>query len=146
MNQWFNTQSAEVAGTAQNARNWHYFNTGSTSYFPNLVGLTPVGNVTFPGTFNSASCSITIPTKATHAEKLSETGALSLFPNPTYSNLFIDVPEKEIGKTCSIFSSDGKLVKSFTITSSQTQIEVETWTIGIYLVEINGATSRFIKK
>lgn len=103
----------------------------------------------------SASNDVTIPisiiqkiTLTTFVLGTDEVGAnnaqISLFPNP--SSDFIQIKSKNSEKLgVKIFSMTGQLVLKGTYASDE-KIDVSKLNVGVYLVQVNGSTIKFIKK
>jgi len=79
------------------------------------------------------------------------TEKLSVYPNPTDSQLFIEWQvENETTLTLEILSADGKLISSQQITPTppivQQTIDVSSWIPGLYLVKITSEKNTIVRK
>ena len=73
---------------------------------------------------------------------------VNIYPNPVNDNFYLDVPEKFINKSFQVFSTNGKLVKTGTITELRTLISVSNFAKGSYTLRISGMDQaiKFVKK
>ena len=74
---------------------------------------------------------------------------ISIFPNPTSSQINITAPAHLIGTNYSIFDCVGKRIKEGKITSSKTLLDLEDLSEGLYLISFGNRSEqvlRFIKK
>ncbi len=63
---------------------------------------------------------------------------VSVYPNPTSDNLFIDVSDEDIA-TVEIYNNAGQLVSSIEVKDSKTTIDVSAWDNGIYLYKLRNS-------
>ncbi|NBR14691.1 MAG: T9SS C-terminal target domain-containing protein [Crocinitomicaceae bacterium] len=73
---------------------------------------------------------------------------VNIYPNPVNDNFYLDVPEKFINKSFQVFSTNGKLVKTGTITELRTLIAASNFAKGSYTLSISGMDQaiKFVKK
>jgi hypothetical protein len=66
--------------------------------------------------------------------------SITVYPNPTNTNFNLDFVTELKPKTfVKVFTLMGQLVYENEITEKNTQINCETWTNGIYLINVNNA-------
>ncbi len=68
---------------------------------------------------------------------------IRVYPNPTQDILFVDGLKEN--STIRLFSIDGRLVETYHVTGTQTQLEVNALQQGIYLLQMGENIVRFIK-
>jgi len=74
----------------------------------------------------------------------SETAGLKVYPNPAQETINIqDIPNQ--AEFIFIYRSDGKLVITHAVTSSNTSINISKLSNGLYLLIAEGFSSKFIK-
>ena len=107
-------------------------------------GIVTVGAMTSDGSNLSATTNITISNQVLEINETKIIEQVSVFPNPTSSNLTIETTE--LIEKVSIYHTTGELVQ----TENSAAFSVEQLSRGIYLIEIktpNGvATTRFVKE
>ncbi len=77
-----------------------------------------------------------------------ELGDMKVFPNPATSNaqLIVEIPEKMIGGSMTIFDLSGNQVQTMDATNNRTEISTDGLAAGQYVVEINKAGVTLKKK
>ena len=83
-----------------------------------------------------------------NSEKITK---VSVYPNPTNSNVSIEIPESFVGGEISIINLTGKVVMKDRVTQSAVKrIEISNLNDGIYLIRLNNGavqfTERLVKK
>ena len=68
---------------------------------------------------------------------------ISVYPNPTNSDLYIESDKNEI---IQIFNIEGKLIKSITLKKGLNKIEISSFIDGVYLIKSKDYTRKIIKK
>ncbi len=140
MNQWTNTGATNLAGQAQNAIDWYH--SSGAIYTPNSV--TNVTPVPFASTLICSS--ITIPQKSSPIKNPIEVFEIKTYPNPATSSITIKFPKLMIGQTCKVFLPNGQVVAIFKVVHLESEINIASWAIGLYFIEVSGKTARFIKQ
>jgi hypothetical protein len=78
------------------------------------------------------------------AEK--ETGSMRLYPNPTSDRVTLELGEVYSGDTYSLYNSLGVLVRRKEIAGLISQVEMEHYAPGMYLIVINNGSRIFREK
>nr|WP_321405563.1 T9SS type A sorting domain-containing protein [uncultured Carboxylicivirga sp.] len=78
-------------------------------------------------------------------KNLSLTDAISVYPNPASSSINVQMNEVTEGKI-SVYSITGELIKRNDIEGLNTAIDISSLTNGIYLLQVNNQTIKFIKQ
>jgi hypothetical protein len=94
------------------------------------------------GCFNSSTANITID-DCSGINELDDIG-LILYPNPV-STLFTIKTEGAIINDVNIYDAAGRLVKTFSIESSNTTLDVSNYATGLYTVEVR-VEDKFYRK
>jgi len=69
----------------------------------------------------------------------------TVYPNPVIDQLNVVVDQSSIGKEYIIIDINGKILKQEEIVSQEFQIDMNDFSSGIYLININGKQKRIIK-
>lgn len=77
-------------------------------------------------------------------EVLKEEFSLKAYPNPTQDALYLSGLEE--GETVRIFTTDGRLLQSFTADGPEMQLEVSSYRKGIYILQAGINIIKFIKE
>jgi hypothetical protein len=109
---------------------------GSVSY---SIGQIAVGNTTTP--MASVNEGIQQPYEffTVHIDEPLQDISISLFPNPTLSEVVIQIPSSELDLTASFFSSDGNLVQQIQLAGARTAVNMSDWSASTYLVQITNS-------
>lgn len=70
----------------------------------------------------------------------------SLQANVIDNQLIVNIPTSLIGKTLQIFSATGASMRSLVANGSQTTVNIENLTAGIYVVNVANQSVKFIKR
>ena len=70
----------------------------------------------------------------------------SLQANVIDNQLIVNIPTSLIGKTLQIFSATGASMRSLVANGSQTTVNIENLTVGIYVVNVANQSVKFIKR
>ncbi|MDD4210063.1 MAG: PKD domain-containing protein [Bacteroidales bacterium] len=70
---------------------------------------------------------------------------LSLYPNPTSSSFTLTVDKKYLGSTYTIFNTEGKIVLTGNINDTESIININKFSTGIYIIKIEGALNQRLK-
>jgi hypothetical protein len=133
---WTVTNGAIVSGQGTNSVDVMWANSG-------------IGSVSVVET-NATNCSGDIVTYdvviiPTDVEELSS--SLSLFPNPTTSEINLQTTTELIGSDFIIFDELGKQIHKQQILSTNTRINISAFAAGNYVVKVGGVVKRFeVKK
>lgn len=103
-------------------------------FYGDVDDLFPEGNTCLL-TFNSTGLAV-----ARH-----QADSFSVFPNPTSGEIQLSLHESMIGKTFSTFDMTGGMVLSGRILATNTRIDMSALTPGIYMLMIDGRTTRVIR-
>lgn len=115
--------------------------------FPEGTGTQDGSNIlcvagTYGVTFNSLSGEYMFGPELTSTEELVDPATITLYPNPTYDRIFIDLSSlEELSKDIRImvFDMNGRLLKSYNETKSPLlEIELNELQAGNYLVQLIG--------
>ena len=68
---------------------------------------------------------------------------VEVYPNPATDNLIIEIP---LQSTIKISNIQGQLLKTFTTTSTKTNIDVSEFPSGVYIVELKSENGIAVKK
>ena len=99
--------------------------------------------VTMNGCSDTSSCS-TI--NSVNLDEINAIDRVALYPNPTNDNFTIEFETLPEGSYLEIHSIDGKMMHRTNISSKQTVIGVQSWTKGVYIVQvISSVQTRTIK-
>jgi hypothetical protein len=97
------------------------------------------------GCFSSALQDIYIIT-ALSTESLQDIN-IRLYPNPNNGKLYIDLPNETFPATIEIINTQGQVINKFIVTQSNTHIDLESYSKGIYFVKLNNhAVYRIVKQ
>ncbi|WP_162903448.1 LamG-like jellyroll fold domain-containing protein [Taibaiella koreensis] len=77
---------------------------------------------------------------------MESTGDLKTYPNPFTGDIKMDVPQKFIGGSFSVYNALGQKVKTGPIRSVQEQLNLGSLPAGIYLLECSTGTERIQQK
>ncbi|MBN2669003.1 MAG: T9SS type A sorting domain-containing protein [Bacteroidales bacterium] len=97
------------------------------------------------GSGNTSSCSFTVNVDDVTGIKNLNAEAIKLYPNPAHDYLIISIPES-IEANIQMLDIAGSLVKEFQLKSSETRISLNDVHNGVYFININGSTYKFIKQ
>jgi hypothetical protein len=109
---------------------------GSVSY---SIGQIAVGNTTTPMASLNEGVQQPYELFAVHVDEPLQAISISLFPNPTLSEVVIQIPSSELDLTASFFSNDGKLVKQIQLAGARTAVNMSDWSASTYLVQITNS-------
>lgn len=70
----------------------------------------------------------------------------NLFPNPANDICMIELPMQVENKAVQILNSLGQVVHTYIINGTQLKLDVQTWTKGVYIVQIEGFGNRRLVK
>lgn len=126
------------------ARSWNWeFGDGNNSDLEN-----PSHTYAGPGTYTvslTAGClyndSIQRPVNAITGIKNSESGQISVFPNPAKDIVIISA---ETGSLVEIFSFDGRLIKTIIMGNDHIEISLQNVEAGMYFVKVNGNSVKLL--
>jgi hypothetical protein len=120
-----------VYTTTNNALPWDSLNTG-LNYSNGITALAIKGDTLFAGTGgNGVWIYHLIPVGIKEVNK--NVIGISVYPNPATNNFTIESPQSAIIEITNI---QGQLVKTFTTTGIQTNIDVSALPSGVYVVEV----------
>ena len=71
---------------------------------------------------------------------------IPLQANVIDNQLIVNIPTSLIGKTLQIFSATGASMRSLVANGSQTTVNIENLTAGIYVVNVANQSVKFIKR
>jgi PKD repeat protein len=74
------------------------------------------------------------------------TRSIKIYPNPALEKLTIALDEVFEGDNCSLYNMQGMLISKMTLGESINRLNVSGLTPGIYLIEVNNGTNRFMEK
>jgi len=94
-----------------------------------------------PSTSNSAVLTVTDPSSI---EEQASANQFSVYPNPASSNATINVNPKMINSTYVILTATGKEVMSGTIKKEITNIDLSSFSSGVYTVQLAGKLNKKI--
>lgn len=85
-----------------------------------------------------------------HIDEALQSLGISLFPNPTLSEVVIQLSSAEQPLKASFFALDGSLVEEVRLNALQTKVNVDRWAASTYLLKIsdqrgNSGTYKLIK-
>jgi hypothetical protein len=109
---------------------------GSVSY---SIGQIAVGNTSTPTASVNEGVQQPYELFAVHVDEPLQAISISLFPNPTLSEVVIQIPSSEHDLTASFFSSDGNLVQHIQLAGSRTAVNLSDWAASTYLVQITNS-------
>ncbi|MGB6036021.1 MAG: T9SS type A sorting domain-containing protein, partial [Cryomorphaceae bacterium] len=72
------------------------------------------------------------------SSEISET-TFNIFPNPASDLVTLEIPEKLVGASVSVFTTTGKLIDQLNQNSIREELDVSSWPKGIYLIRIEQA-------
>lgn len=76
-----------------------------------------------------------------------EMSTIAIWPNPAHDVLYLEFDEAAIGEQCALMQADGKLLKTYTITDTSLQIQIDDLPAGLYFISTNGyGTESFIRQ
>ncbi|MBN8701928.1 MAG: T9SS type A sorting domain-containing protein [Bacteroidetes bacterium] len=145
-----------VYRSATNEGYWEYIGTTTNTYYDDFSAPASSGYYYTVSSFDNQSAK----SASKHANavwvnsfttSLSE-GSIVLIPNPTEGVTTVYIPSysKENTTTLELFSANGKRLNTISITSSATQLDLSTFSEGVYIVKIidnNGVSvNRIIKE
>ncbi len=79
-------------------------------------------------------------------ENIEVNESVEIYPNPVKNNLSVIVTKESLGSQLRIFEVSGKMVKNKLVSETQFNLDLSELTAGIYFVQINNHTKRFIKE
>jgi hypothetical protein len=71
---------------------------------------------------------------------------LNLYPNPTQGDLFIESPFTHERESYSLFNQMGKMIHQGTMNTTKTRIEMDSYSSGIYMLQIGNIVVTVIKE
>lgn len=116
------------------------------------LGLLPPGDYRFvlkldagmlpapctPGTFNTAYDSVDFTVTVPGALSENESPGFSFFPNPAVSLLNVSLKQASVGASLVIRATDGKILKTFPVSTTTAQLDLSELAEGIYLISFSG--------
>jgi len=78
-------------------------------------------------------------------EALPSNQELTVYPNPANTNLTVSLPENSSKIEGILFDNAGKVLQRLHLNSGENNLDIEDLDSGIYFVEINGQSTKFIK-
>ena len=71
-----------------------------------------------------------------------------IYPNPAKDNLIIELKGNKIiqNTSLSIYNIQGQLLKQFAIKESKTEIDIQSFSTGIYIVKVNNEKENFVSR
>lgn len=120
---------------------------GGVSY---SIGQIAIGNISSPMASVNEGVQQPFELFAVHVDEELLAITISLFPNPTHSEVVIQIPDSEQHLTALFFASDGNLLQKVQLAESRTSVNVSDWSASTYLVQItnskgNSAAYKLIK-
>ena len=87
---------------------------------------------------------------AVSSDDVLQESKLNVYPNPVTQKAFINSPANAIGNTVYVYDLQGRLLKTLTIQSEVTPVDMSGWSPGVYLFQQRGKsisqTMKVIKK
>ena len=73
---------------------------------------------------------------------------IKIYPNPTHANFKIELQDLETSEPnfIQIFNINGQLIYQNTTAEEVIEIETNSWQSGLYLISINGTSTKIIKE
>jgi hypothetical protein len=75
-----------------------------------------------------------------------EAGLISVYPNPAVNRFTINVPQTMVNSNVSITDAKGATVLKAVITNLQQNVDISTWSSGIYFVHFADGTTKMLMK
>jgi hypothetical protein len=105
------------------------------------------------GGFRYPVLSSTVPvaeTDSVASATASAAGGISAFPNPAVSGVTIKLADpSSVGGLLEVYDQLGRRVLTMRITSTELQLDVTSWSVGIYFIRVgggkNGETAKLVK-
>ncbi|HET7899423.1 MAG TPA: T9SS type A sorting domain-containing protein, partial [Flavisolibacter sp.] len=69
----------------------------------------------------------------------------TLYPNPAHDQITVQVGLEQVGKTITLFNSQGQLLKTETIQTAQHTLKLDGLQPGIYFVKSGNLQQKFLK-
>jgi hypothetical protein len=79
-------------------------------------------------------------------ENIIKNSDLKIFPNPAIDYLIVESNDISIGKDINVYALNGSLIYRQKITETKSVIDVSGYPTGIYIVNIDKETAKFVKK
>jgi ligand-binding sensor domain-containing protein len=78
-------------------------------------------------------------------EALASNNELSIYPNPAHEKLTVSLPENSSKTEGILLDNAGKELQRFLLNSDENTLDINHLESGIYFLEINGQSTKFIK-
>lgn len=117
---------------------------------PNATGRTYIAKE--PGSYtlqitDSYNCTATSTVIPVGIQELSQDAAFSIYPNPVNNGTLQIITSKDLTNTpVQIFDAEGRIVLTTKIIGEKTEVTVNQFANGLYMVKIGTSTNKFIKQ